>query len=122
MTTSDLAASQADTGHPCDDEPATVVLLARTVQRPLPEGDTGAGRTALAASLAEAPAESLVVPLVRLPCNEGLDATRALHDRTSRGRCSAYVPSRPPLDPSARRRGTARTPSGRHVLERMLQA
>ncbi|MDP2775901.1 MAG: MoxR family ATPase, partial [Nocardioides sp.] len=47
------------------------------MQRPLLlEGEPGTGKTALA----EAVAESLGLPLVRLQCYEGIDATQALYD------------------------------------------
>ncbi len=65
------------TGYLCDDALATVTYLALTMQRPLLlEGEPGTGKTALA----EAIAESLDLPLVRLQCYEGIDATQALYD------------------------------------------
>src|SRR3954465_15124321 len=66
-----------DTGYLCDDALATVTFLALRMQRPLLlEGEPGTGKTALA----EAIAESLELPLVRLQCYEGIDATQALYD------------------------------------------
>src|SRR5262245_8869846 len=65
------------TGYLCDDALATVTYLALTMQRPLlVEGEPGTGKTALA----EAVAEAMELPLIRLQCYEGIDATQALYD------------------------------------------
>ena len=65
------------TGYLADEELATVVYLALRMERPLLlEGEPGTGKTALA----EAIAESLEMPLVRLQCYEGIDASQALYD------------------------------------------
>jgi MoxR-like ATPase len=74
---SDVAARLATTGYLCDADLATVTFLALRMQRPLlVEGEPGTGKTALA----EAIAESLELPLVRLQCYEGIDSTQALYD------------------------------------------
>jgi MoxR-like ATPase len=74
---SDVADRLATTGYLCDGDLATVTFLALRMQRPLLlEGEPGTGKTALA----EAIAESLELPLVRLQCYEGIDATQALYD------------------------------------------
>jgi MoxR-like ATPase len=74
---SDVAAGLATTGYLCDADLATVTFLALRMQRPLLlEGEPGTGKTALA----EAIAETLDLPLIRLQCYEGIDATQALYD------------------------------------------
>jgi MoxR-like ATPase len=73
----DVAERLASTGYLCDDDLATVTFLALRMQRPLLlEGEPGTGKTALA----EALAATLDLPLVRLQCYEGIDATQALYD------------------------------------------
>src|SRR3954471_11370065 len=73
----DVSARLGGTGYLCDEALATVTFLALRMERPLLlEGEPGTGKTALA----EAIAESLGLPLVRLQCYEGIDATQALYD------------------------------------------
>src|SRR3954471_18494146 len=73
-----VATRLGGTGYLCDDALATVTFLALRMQRPLLlEGEPGTGKTALA----EAIAESLELPLVRLQCYEGIDATQAPYER-----------------------------------------
>lgn len=72
-----LAEQLGSTGYLCDDALATVGFLAAELDRPLLlEGEPGTGKTALA----EALAESRGVPLIRLQCYEGIDASQALYD------------------------------------------
>ena len=73
----DLAQTLAGTGYLCDDALATIGFLALRLHRPLLlEGEPGTGKTALA----EALALGLGIPLVRLQCYEGIDASQALYD------------------------------------------
>ncbi len=65
------------TGYLADEDLATVVYLAHGMQRPLLlEGEPGTGKTALAEALAQIEG----VPLIRLQCYEGIDASQALYD------------------------------------------
>jgi MoxR-like ATPase len=76
-SSADLAERLGATGYLCDDALATIGFLAISMQRPLLlEGEPGTGKTALA----EAIAQALDLPLVRLQCYEGIDASQALYD------------------------------------------
>ncbi len=76
-STADLSARLGATGYLADESLATIVYLALQMERPLLlEGEPGTGKTALA----EAIAAGLDLPLVRLQCYEGIDATQALYD------------------------------------------
>ena len=72
-----LADALAGTGYLTDDGLATVAWLAQALERPLLlEGEPGTGKTALA----EAISQLLEVPLIRLQCYEGIEASQALYD------------------------------------------
>jgi MoxR-like ATPase len=76
-TTAELRAALEATGYLVNDELATITWLATRLSRPLLlEGEPGTGKTALAEALAEAAG----VPLIRLQCHEGIDASQALYD------------------------------------------
>ena len=73
----ELAERLRGTGYLADNGLATVGYLALALDRPLLlEGEPGTGKTALA----EAIAEALGLPLIRLQCYEGIDSTQALYD------------------------------------------
>ena len=73
----ELARALDATGYLADDGVAMAAFLAMRMGRPLfCEGEPGTGKTSLAAALSEA----LGLPLIRLQCHEGIDATQALYD------------------------------------------
>lgn len=72
-----LTAGLEARGYICDREIATVVYLARMLQKPiLVEGPPGVGKT----ELARATSAHLELPLIRLQCYEGLDEAKALYE------------------------------------------
>jgi MoxR-like ATPase len=72
-----LAAALTGHGYLADDGLATAAYLALALRRPLfLEGDAGVGKTAIAQALADL----LAAPLIRLQCYEGIDAAQALYD------------------------------------------
>ena len=73
----DLSARLDAVDYLADDGLATAAFLALRMGRPLfVEGEAGVGKTSLAQALADA----LGAPLIRLQCYEGLDAAQALYD------------------------------------------
>jgi len=73
----ELAAVLESTGYLADEGVATAAFLALRMRRPLfCEGEPGTGKT----SLANALAEGLGLPIIRLQCHEGIDAAQALYE------------------------------------------
>lgn len=73
----DLGTRLEQTGYLADGALATIAWLAVRMGRPvLLEGEPGTGKTALAESLGRA----LDLPVLRLQCYEGIDASQALYD------------------------------------------
>jgi len=64
-------------GYICDDKTATVLFLAKALQKPvLIEGPAGVGKTAIAQAFAAMSS----LPLIRLQCYEGIDESKALYE------------------------------------------
>lgn len=73
----ELSAMLASTGYLADEGLSTVGYLALAMERPLLlEGEPGTGKTAMAEALAAA----FGLPLIRLQCYEGIEASQALYD------------------------------------------
>ncbi|TDC47677.1 MoxR family ATPase [Jiangella ureilytica] len=76
-TPGELAQRLDAAGYLADEGVATAAFLALRMGRPLfLEGEAGVGKTALAQALADV----LEAPLIRLQCYEGVDAAQALYD------------------------------------------
>jgi MoxR-like ATPase len=76
-TPDEVATALDRVGYLADTGVATAAYLATALGKPLfCEGEPGTGKTALAVALARA----LDLPLIRLQCHEGIDATQALYD------------------------------------------
>ena len=119
-----LAERLGATGYLADDDLATVLFLALRMQRPLLlEGEPGTGKTALA----EAVAESLDLPLIRLQCYEGIDATQALYDwdfprQILHLRTLEAVPAAPDVEEAEKSLYDERFLLARPVLQALQQA
>ncbi|WP_024794702.1 AAA family ATPase [Tomitella biformata] len=73
----ELAQTLASTGYLADEGASVAAYLALRMGRPLfLEGEPGTGKTSLATALAE----GLGLPMIRLQCYEGIDASQALYE------------------------------------------
>lgn len=72
-----VASLLRDVGYLADDEIATAVFVAESIEKPLLiEGPAGVGKTELAKSISQV----LSTRLIRLQCYEGLDESKALYE------------------------------------------
>jgi MoxR-like ATPase len=77
MTPEAIRAALVSAHYVADDDLASVLWLAQTLERPLLiEGDAGVGKTSVAAAWAQAAGRRLV----RLQCYEGLDLEHAAYE------------------------------------------
>lgn len=91
VETTDWSRALSSKGYQAHDDLVVMVRLAETLGRPLLlEGPAGSGKTALANAVAEV----LDRPLVRLTCYEGLGAEEALYDWNYHGQLVALQQQR----------------------------
>jgi MoxR-like ATPase len=77
MDAREIRVALAATGYVAEESSATALWLAMKLNKPLfLEGDPGVGKTELARAMAAV----LELPLIRLQCYEGIDASQALYD------------------------------------------
>ncbi len=77
MDAEEIRVALAATGYVAEESSAMALWLAMRLNKPLfLEGDPGVGKTELARAMAEV----LELPLIRLQCYEGIDASQALYD------------------------------------------